>query len=153
MSLILSFICWYIIISIQFNPREYFQQIPIFRYIELFWKHLSIAFGILEQTQQECGRFNWPSSLTIWVAGLRLGSPSDTSTEPSEWDGLFVRKHIFQVPLGLGKIELLNCLCCLPRILEVNSEVRTSCLASCIVQGQTEVRLSERTNNYNEEYP
>ena len=63
--------------------------------------HLSIALSVLKQIKNELSRFRGPTSLTVRVPVLSLGSPSNTSAETGEGNGLLVSYHIFKVPLRL----------------------------------------------------
>ena len=63
--------------------------------------HLSIALSVLEQIKNELSRLGRPTSLTIGVPVLSLGSPSNTSAETGEGNSLLVSYHILKVPLGL----------------------------------------------------
>ncbi|KAL1325372.1 hypothetical protein AAHE18_13G156300 [Arachis hypogaea] len=47
--------------------------------------HLSIALNILEQIK---------GSLSIGMSVFRMGSPPNTTTEASEWNGLFVGQNV-----------------------------------------------------------
>jgi hypothetical protein len=53
------------------------------------------------------------------VSILGLGSPPNTTTETSEWNGLFVCKNILQVPFGLGQGQLPDGKRCFPSVLQV----------------------------------
>ena len=79
--------------------------------------HLCVALGVLQQTQQERGRLDGPASLAVGVARLGLRGTPYSATKPAERDGLLVRAHVLQVPLGLRQLHVLDGLRCLPCIL------------------------------------
>ena len=56
--------------------------------------YFSIALSILKQIKNELGRFDGPASLAIGVPVLCLSSSSNTTTEATERNGLFVGKYI-----------------------------------------------------------
>lgn len=87
--------------------------------------HLSIALCILQQVQQEIAGLDWPTTLSRRVAlVLCLGCATDASSEAAEGDASLTANYILQVPLCLLQVHLAQGKGCLPRVLEVNTQVR-----------------------------
>lgn len=80
-------------------------------------KYLSIALGVLEKAQQERRGLHRPTPLSIGMARLGLGCASNPTTEAAERDGLLVSQDIFQIPLRLHQLQLLDGLCCFASVL------------------------------------
>merc|ERR1711973_113240 len=90
--------------------------------------YISIRFCILEKLQQEFSRLDRPSSLGATMSFSLCFSPN-TTIESSERNDLLLCDHIFQISVGFPDVHFLDCLSCFSGVLEVHSEVRTSCFA------------------------
>ena len=67
--------------------------------------YISIRFCVLQQLQQEFSRLHGPSTLRTFE-GFCLCFATDTSTEPTERDDLFLLQNIFKVPVGKEDIPM-----------------------------------------------
>lgn len=89
---------------------------------------VGVAFGILEESQQELGALLGPASLGD-TPNVGLGATADTATEATERNSLLVFNDVFQELLGLGELHSLQNHGGLMSILEVNTEVLATSLA------------------------
>ena len=90
--------------------------------IQQIWTYFSITLSIFEQIQNKLCRFDRPTSLSIWVAILRLSSATNPTTKAGEGDGLFVGKNILQIALCLVQRHLPKGMRCFSSILEIDNK-------------------------------
>ena len=91
--------------------------------------YFSIALCILEKIQNEFSRLGRPTSLTIRVARLSLRCTSNTTTVPTEGNGLLVGNHILKIPFSLAKLQLPDGKSCLTCVL---NKMSAKLLPTCI---------------------
>ena len=111
------------------------------------YTYFSIALGIFKQIKDEFCWFDRPPSLAIRVSTLCLGCPSNTTTETSEWNGLFVGKNIFQVPFSLIQGQLPDCKRSFPSVLQVQYKRQSYKQVTVVNQQQAESTIECKVTN------
>jgi hypothetical protein len=114
--------------------------------------HLSVGFGVLEETQHELGRLNGPSGLGD-TERLSLGSTTNTTVESSEGDGTLVVLDVVQVGNSLVEGHAIDGGSSLTSVLEVNTEVASTSLDGCISKRKPPDMMKLRRSRYVSRFP
>ena len=90
-------------------------------------KNLSIAFKVLQQTNNSLNRFLGPSALG-GIVDFGLGMSTNTSSKSAERDGSLMVENLLQILLSLTKAHSTQSHDGFTGVLEVNPQVRPTSL-------------------------
>ena len=90
---------------------------------------LGVGDEVLQKTDDDLGRLDGPATLGV-LELLSLGSSADTTVESTEGNASLLLDHSVQVLDGISHHGTSDGSADLEGILEVNSDVGSSCLAS-----------------------
>jgi len=90
-------------------------------------KNLSIAFKVLQQTNNSLNRFLGPSALG-GIVDFGLGVSTNTSSKSAERDGSLMVENLLQILLSLTKAHSTQSHDGFTGVLEVNPQVRPTSL-------------------------
>ena len=93
--------------------------------------NICIRLCILEEVQEIEARLLWPPDLRS-LKSLSLCASSNSSLVDVEWNCTFVFDNITKIFLCLNQSFVSDCICSFDSVFKVNTEILSSCPASCL---------------------